>query len=415
MRAELGPLAGELTRLLPELRDRVPGLAEPLPAEPDAERHRLFEAVVDLLAASSDNAPLVLVLDDLHWADKPSLLLFRHLLRSVTPLRMLILATYRDTDLDRSHPLADVLGDLRRESGVTRLDLMGLDAHGVEQLMENAAGHDLDEQALELAKAVHAETEGNPFFVGQMLLHLAESGLIVQRDDRWTSDLALADIGIPEGIREVVGRRLSLLSEVANDALRWAAVIGPEFDLAIVEAAGGPSGDELLDALDEATQIGVLREVAGAVGRYRFAHALVRSALHEEISTNRRVRMHWSVGEAIEAHNGGGADEPLDALAYHFGEGALAGDPEKAVDVDRRAATKATNELAFEAAASHLDRALGLLELFDRPPWSCDVTCCSTWPRHSATPGTRGGGRPSSPPLRWPGPSAIPSASLAPR
>ena len=187
----------------------MPGLAEPLPAEPEAERHRLFESVIDLLAASSDNAPLVLVLDDLHWADKPSLLLLRHLLRSVTPIRVLILATYRDTDLDRSHPLADVLGDLRRESGVTRLDLMGLDADGVEQLMESAAGHDLDAPGLELAKAVHTETEGNPFFVGQMLLHLAESGLIVQRGDRWTSDVALGDLGIPEGIREVVGRRLS--------------------------------------------------------------------------------------------------------------------------------------------------------------------------------------------------------------
>ena len=187
--------------------------------------------------------------------------------------------------------------------------------------------------------------------------------------------VALGDVGIPEGIREVVGRRLSALSEVANDALSWAAVIGAEFDLAIVEAAGGPSGDELLDALDEATRTGVLREVGGAVGRYRFAHALVRSALHEEISTNRRVRMHWSVGEAIEAHRGTGADAPLDALAYHYGEGALAGDPEKAVDVTRRAATKATTELAFEAAAGHLDRALGLLELFDRPPLELRVIC----------------------------------------
>ncbi|MEO7573288.1 MAG: AAA family ATPase [Acidimicrobiales bacterium] len=368
LRGELGPLAGELTRLLPELSGRVPGLAEPLRAEPDAERHRLFEAVMDLLAASSDNAPLVLVLDDLHWADKPSLLLLRHVLRSVTPIRVLILATYRDTDLDRSHPLADVLGDLRRESGVTRLDLMGLDAQDVEQLMETAAGHDLDAPALELARAVHAETEGNPFFVGQMLLHLAESGLIVQRGDRWTSDLTLSDVGIPEGIREVVSRRLSRLSEVANEALSWAAVIGPEFDLGIVEASGGPSGVELLNALDEATQVGLLREVAGATGRYRFAHALVRSALHEEISTNRRVRMHWSVGEAIDDRSRGGADAHLDALAYHYGEGALAGDPAQAVEVARRAATKATTELAFETAAGHLDRALGLLELFDRPP-----------------------------------------------
>ena len=155
----------------------------------------------------------------------------------------------------------------------------------------------------------------------------------------------------------------------------WAAVIGTEFDLAIVEAAGGPSGDGLLDALDEATRAGVLREVGGAVGRYRFAHALVRSALHEEISTNRRVRMHWSVGEAIEARSGPGADAHLDALAYHYGEGALAGDPEKAVDVTRRAATKATTELAFEAAVGHLDRALALLELFDRPALElrCDL------------------------------------------
>ena len=177
LRRELGPLAGELTRLLPELSARLPGLPEPLRAEPEAERHRLFESVVDLLAASSDNAPLVLVLDDLHWADKPSLLLLRHLLRSVTAVRVLILATYRDTDLDRSHPLADVLGDLRRESGVHPAGPHRVwTAKGVEQLMESAAGHDLDGPALELAKAVHSETEGNPFFVGQMLRHLAESG-----------------------------------------------------------------------------------------------------------------------------------------------------------------------------------------------------------------------------------------------
>lgn len=392
LRVELGPLAGELTRLLPDLSARVPGLAEPLRAEPEAERHRLFEAVVDLLAASSDNGPLVLVLDDLHWADKPSLLLLRHLLRSVTPVRVLILATYRDTDLDRSHPLADVLGDLRRESGVSRLDLRGLDAQGVELLMETAAGHELSGPGLELAKAVHTETEGNPFFVGEMLLHLAESGLIVQRDDRWTSDFTLGDVGIPEGIREVVGRRLSRLSDEANDALRWAAVIGPEFDLAIVEAAGGPSGDELLDALDEAVQIGVLREVGGAVGRYRFAHALVRSSLHEELSTNRRVRMHWSVGEAIEARSGIGVDEVLDALAYHYGEGTLAGDPQKAVDVARRAATKATADLAFEAAAGHLERALGLLELFDRSPLElrCDLLLdLATALRNAGDPGQR--------------------------
>ena len=307
---ELGPLAGELTRLLPELSARVPGLAEPLRAEPEAERHRLFEAVVDLLAASSDNAPLVLVLDDLHWADKPSLLLLRHLLRSVTPIRVLILATYRDTDLDRSHPLADVLGDLRRESGVTRLDLMGLDAQGCRAAHgERRRTRPGRAQALELAKAVHTETEGNPFFVGQMLLHLAESGLIVQRGDRWTSDVALGDLGIPEGIREVVGRRLSALSEVANDALRWAAVIGTEFDLAIVEAAGGPSGDRAArrpgrghpdrgaprggrrgGSLPLRPRAGPLRAARGDLHQPPGAHALERRRGHRGAQRARRRR-----------------------------------------------------------------------------------------------------------------------------
>ncbi len=365
LQTEMGSLAGELTRLLPELNARVPGLAEPLRAEPETERHRMFEAVTDLLAASADTSPLVLVLDDLHWADKPSLLLLRHVLRSVTPVRILILATYRDTDLDRSHPLAAALGDLRRESGVSRVDLVGLDAGGVEAFMEAAAGHQLDAAGLELVRAVHGETEGNPFFVGEMLRHLAESGLIVQRGDRWTSDFTLGDVGIPEGIREVVGRRLSRLSETANAALRWAAVIGPEFDLAVIEAAGGPAGDELFDALDEAAQAGIIQEVAGSVGRYRFAHALVRSSLREELTTNRRVRMHWNVGEAIEARGGGPRD--LDALAYHFGEGALAGDATKAVALARQAAARAGDELAFEAAVAHLDRALGSLELITRP------------------------------------------------
>ena len=181
--------------------------------------------------------PLILVLDDIHWSDKPSLLLLRHILRSASPMRLLVLATYRDTDLDRSHPLAEVLADLRREPGVVRLDLAGLDQSEVMELMEATAGHELDEPAAGLAQAVQLETQGNPFFVGEVLRHLAESGSIVQVDGRWTSTLTLGQIGIPEGIREVVGRRLSLLSDAANKALAVAAVIGAQFDLATIEAS----------------------------------------------------------------------------------------------------------------------------------------------------------------------------------
>jgi class 3 adenylate cyclase len=363
LRAELGPLGGELTRMLPDLPARVPGLAAPVTGDPETERHRLFEAVTDFVAEMSHNDPVILVLDDVHWADKPSLLLLRHVLRSGAPMRLLVLATYRDTDLDRTHPLSEVLADLRREPGVMRLDLAGLDQSEVAALMEATAGHDLDEPALDLARAVQHETEGNPFFVGEVLRHLAESGAIVQREGRWTSDFTLNDVGLPEGIREVVGRRLSRLSEAANRALAVAAVVGAQFDLATIEAAGGPSGDELFDALDQAVQHSIIREVPGVFGRYTFAHALVRSSLYEELTTNRRVRMHWQVGVAIEARDA----QRLDELAYHFSEGALAGDPTKAVDYGRRAGERADAELAFESAAKHYDRALGALELVDSP------------------------------------------------
>ncbi len=363
LRDELGALGGEMSRLIPDLAHLVPGLPDAVKTEAETERHRLFEAVSDLIEAVSESTPVVLVLDDVHWADKPSLLLLRHLLRRPASTPLLILATYRDTDLDRSHPLSDVLADLRREPGVERLDLQGLDADEVTDFMEHAAGHGLEDSGLELAAAVHQETQGNPFFIGEMLLHLAESGQIVQREGRWESDLSLAEVGIPEGIREVVGRRLSRLSDAANTALSIGAVIGPEFDVAIVASLSGLPNDDVFDALDEAADASIVREVAGRFGRYAFAHALVRSTLNEELTTNRRVRMHWQVGEAIEAAHPHDLDDHVDALAHHFSEGALAGDPAKAIDFCRRAAANATEDLAFEAAARHLERALGDLEL----------------------------------------------------
>jgi len=365
VKAELGALGGELSRILPDLSARVPGLAAPVQTDPETERHRLFEAVGDLLAAISHNDPVVLVLDDIHWADKPSLLMLRHVLRSGTPMRLFVLGTYRDTDLDRSHPLADVLAELRRHPGVDRLDLDGLDPAEVATFMESAAGHDLDEPGLELAGAIYAETQGNPFFVGEVLLHLVESEAIVYRDGRWTRAMTLEEVGIPEGIREVLGRRLSRLSDTANQALAIGAVIGATFDFATIEAAGGPTGDELFEALDEAARASVVREVPGTVGRYAFSHALVRAALYEELTTNRRVRMHWRIGEALEARYQRHLDAHLDEIAYQFVEGALAGDPRKAVDYCRRAGEQAVTDLAFEAAAQHFERALGALELVD--------------------------------------------------
>ena len=175
--ADMGSFAADLSLLVPELAKRIPGLTVRPVGDPDAERQRLFEAVGDAFSVIAHEHPVVLVLDDIHWADKPSLLLLRFLLRRGEPIPLLILGTYRDTDLDRSHPLADVLADLRRESCVERVDLSGLGLDEITSFMELAAGHDLDSPGIELAKAIHRETEGNPFFLSEMIRHLAESGL----------------------------------------------------------------------------------------------------------------------------------------------------------------------------------------------------------------------------------------------
>src|SRR6185369_2625244 len=204
---------GELARLVPELARRVPDLPAPQVAEAETERFLLFEAVTGLLAAASRDRPLVLVLDDLQWAAAPELLLLKHLVRSAEPMRLLVIGTYRDTDLSRTHALTPVLADLRREGGVERIALQGLDDAAVETLVAAVARHDLDAALIALAHAVRRETEGNPFFIGEVIRHLGESGALFEEGGRWTYRGPIAQLGIPEGVREVIGRRLGRLSE----------------------------------------------------------------------------------------------------------------------------------------------------------------------------------------------------------
>ena len=222
----LGRHAGELARLVPELPGLVPGLPEPLSADPETERYRLFDAVAGWLVDVSAESPVLLVLDDLHWAAKPTVLLLRHVLRSPESMRILVVGTYRDTDIGRADPLTDFLGDLHRLGGAERLPLSGLDGAGVAAFIEQAAGHQLDEEGEALAAAVWRETEGNPFFTTEVLRHLAESGVVEQREDRWVVTRGPEDFGIPEGVRDVVGRRLARLSEEENQVLACSAVIG---------------------------------------------------------------------------------------------------------------------------------------------------------------------------------------------
>ena len=297
----LGRYPGELVRLAPELADRLPGLSPPLSSDPETERYRLFDAVAGWLAGASRDRPVLLVLDDLQWAAKPTLLLLRHVARSAEPMRLLVVGTYRDTEIGRDHPLGGTLADMRQVTGFGRLSLSGFDRAGMLAFLEEAADHNLDEEgAPNLAAAIHEETEGNPFFVVEVVRHLTETGVIDRRDGRWITTLPVENLGIPEGVRDVVGRRLSRLSEEANRVLGLAAVIGLEFDLAVLGHAAGLDEDALASVVDEAMAARLVTDVPGSGARCRFSHALVRDALYGEFSGARRVALHRRVAEAIE-------------------------------------------------------------------------------------------------------------------
>ena len=362
----LGRYAGELTRLIPELPSLVPGLPGAVQSDPETERYRLFDAVAAWLGAVSAVDPLLLVLDDVQWAAKPTLLLLRHVISSADPSRLLVLATYRDTELGHDHPLGELLADLRRQHAVDRLSLLGLDSSGVAAYLEQAAGHALDDEDLALARAIHEETEGNPFFVREVLRHLTETGAVAEQAGRWGVRRAIDDVGIPEGVREVVGRRLSRLSPAANRLLEVGAVAGPEFEMGILQAVEGLPDDELVASFEEASASRLVTEVGGAGARYRFAHALVRDTLYSGLSAARRVTLHRRVAEAIETLHATAIDNHLPALAHHWARAAApAADTARAVDYAARAGDQALAQLANDEAVRYYRQALDLLGLVE--------------------------------------------------
>lgn len=353
-------IAGDLARMLPELaRSDIP---LPPVGDPEEERQRLAAALDRLLVRLTEGAPVVLVLDDLHWASAPTLSLLRHVVRGTSRLPLLILGTYRNTELDRTHPLATVLADLRREEAVSRVSLDGLSVDGVQRFMEEAAGHDLGTDGESLAAAIHQETAGNPFFVGQVLQHLAETGAVKQVDGRWSTSVPLADLGLPEGVREVVGRRLSALSDEANTALQVAAVIGQEFELATIEAVIG-GGDDVLSAIEAALRVRLVREAEGSTGRFAFVHAIVRQTLLTELTAARRARLHRRIGVALAAR---AHPDPLQC-AHHFIEGAAAGAVIEAARWTAEAIEPRWQGMPPEEAVLLADRALQALDLADDP------------------------------------------------
>ena len=347
----------ELARVLPELRRRLPELPPPGRARSDVQRYRLFEEVCELLEVVAAPAALLLVVDDLHWADRATLLLLRHVLRRA-PAGMMMLGTFRTTEVEPSHPLKAFLADLHRERMARRIPVDGLDRREVGELIEMWTGEPAPAQ---LVDALREETDGNPFFIVELLRHLLESGVYRRGSGGWRGDVPLAEVGIPPGVGETIERRLGRLTEEAVATLRTAAVLGREFSLAALRTATGLDEERLLDLLDAARRAQLLGEVPGSVGRYAFSHALVRDTLYEAVGPTRRAWLHRKVADALEALHAGDLEPHLAELARHYSLASGEDVPPKTIEYSARAGRRARAQLAHEEAVRHFERALAAL------------------------------------------------------
>jgi DNA-binding SARP family transcriptional activator len=362
--AEVGPRKlADLAGLIPEVAERHPRLPARTPTDPDTDRYLLFASVVAIMAAAAAATPVVLVIDDLHWSDKPTLLLLRYVLRSSDPMRLLVIATFRDREISATPALGEFLASVHGETGVERMSLSGLEDADIVEMMERVAGHELDEDGLELAKVLRRDTDGNPFFAGEMLRHLAELGLIYrQDDDRWVASVDLRTAGLPQSVRDVVGQRVARLGVPTQQVMRLAAVIGHEFDLELLAAVCGKTEHELVDLIERAQVGALVVEVSGTAGRYSFAHALIQQTLYEELGATRRQLAHRRVAEALEDLCRSDPVVRIGELAQHWMAAARPADAAKAIGYARRAGDAAVAALAPDEAVRWYGDALNLLD-----------------------------------------------------
>ena len=287
----------ELARLVPELG--AGGSLTPLEQSRAENRHLMFASVAGLLRAASLQKPLVLVLDDLHWADKATLLLIKYLL--IAPqLHALVVGTYRSTEISGSPALSELLSELQREPGIDSIELSGLQGRDVVALAEAVTSERLDDQGAELMQALGDRTRGNPFFLGEILRSVRDSGGIARLLERADGAGGTESLDLPRSVRDAINQRVARLGDHAEEVLRAAAVVGREFDVELLSRIVGEDGDALADVLDTAVDAAVLAEEPGLGMRYSFAHPLIQLALYDQLRGGRRRALHAKALEGLE-------------------------------------------------------------------------------------------------------------------
>jgi predicted ATPase len=351
----LGGQGPELSRLLPQLRLLFPERPTLLQSSPEQSRRVLFNAVQEFIRRQSSAKPLLLVLEDLHWADDGTLSLLIHLARSISSMKLMIIATHRNDSIDMKPPLTKALEELAHLGVVVQIPLRGLPQPAVAQMIAGLSGTEPPPASVEL---ISSSTDGNPLFVEELVRHLAQD----QRNENVFQRLDAGEIALPHSLRLLIGQRLALVSGATALFLRTAAVIGRSFNFSLLEAATRAEPDELVDALEEAEKAGLISSrLEYPEAQFRFRHELIRRAVLDEISLARRQRIHLSVAEAMEQLYSALSHEHSDDLAHHFWSAGAAADPAKTLRYLQMAGEKAVQSSANVKAIGHFREALQLL------------------------------------------------------
>jgi DNA-binding SARP family transcriptional activator/tetratricopeptide (TPR) repeat protein len=339
---------GELGWLIPELAGHraVPRVSTD---DPRLQRMRLYQAVAALIAHAASQRPVLLVLEDLQWADADTLLILRQVLREATARPVLALVTYRAGEVAVDHPLWRLLSESHRELGVTRLVLRGLGDEAIADLLDNG-----DRPTAELVQRLREHTSGNPFFIEEIVHSLRESGSGMSRD------LSIDDLLVlPAGVQDVIQDRLRRLEPPTRDALAAAAVLGQDFDIEMLESV--LDDDRPADALDAAVRAGLILDQSQRGEGYRFRHALGREAIYRSVGRSRRAQLHVRAARALEQRRQL-TDVDAAQLAHHFVESDRSEVADEAIAYSREAAEKKLETHAYEDAAHHYRRALDVLQ-----------------------------------------------------
>jgi predicted ATPase len=356
IREILGEQAPELSRLLPQVRRLLPDLPPPLQVSPEQSRRMLFSAVLDWFERQCAQSPILLLLEDLHWADEGTLSLLVHLGGSISRMPAIIIATHRDDEIDMKPPLTKALEELSRLGVVDRILLRGLSEPAVAQMIELLSGQQPSPALVEL---IYSNTYGNPLFVEELIRHLDEG----QTDSNFLERLQQGEAALPHSLRLVIGRRLALVSKDSTRVLGTAAVIGRSFTFSLLEAATHAEPDSLIDSLEEGEKAGLISsKLEYPEARFSFAHELLRRAVLDEVSVARRQRLHLNVAEAMELLYPNSLEDHAEDLAHHYWCAGDASNPAKAIGYLQLAGEKAVLSSANPVAIGHFKKALQLLE-----------------------------------------------------